>query len=105
METPTNTTPENARTPGDGEPVQPDAIEQGQPVATADVSSDAEPEPSRKTLATLTDPDREGELSLVERLYVDHAAGRVTTDDAMRRLLAFASGCDDDAYADENPED
>lgn len=54
-----------------------------------------------KTLADLSDPERDGELSLVERTYVDFSAGRLNTHDALLNLLAFASGCDGDAYADE----
>lgn len=55
------------------------------------------------TLATLTDtdPDDPRELSKVQRLYVDHAAGRLSDTEALRGILAFAAGCDDDVYADE----
>lgn len=87
-------------------PVTPDTPREpeAEAVSVADVPApeNVPSESRRKSLATLTDPKREGELSLVERLYVDHSAGRISDHDAVNRLLSFAAGCDDDAYADEN---
>lgn len=79
----------------------------------ADTPTDPEPYPESQpavqgqgngnTLAALTDtdPDDPRELSKVQRLYVDHAAGRLTDREALRGILAFAAGCDEDVYADE----
>jgi hypothetical protein len=55
------------------------------------------------TLASLTEhePGEDRNLTLTERLYVDHAEGRIDDRTALRYLLAAVAGCQDDIYADE----
>lgn len=94
----------HAEAGGSTEPIAPDV-----PAADPGPGDDDGPRgayaPEReRTLAALTADREDGderELSDAERLYVDHAAGRLTDGQALRSLLALAAGCDDDVYADE----
>jgi hypothetical protein len=55
------------------------------------------------TLANLqaTEEGEDRNLTLTERIYVDHAEGRIDDKTALRYLLAAVAGCQDDVYADE----
>lgn len=61
------------------------------------------PREGTSTLASLTEhePGEDRNLTLTERLYVDHAEGRIDDRTALRYLLAAVAGCQDDIYADE----